>query len=130
MLLKIPKKSGRANRQNAGEPLMPQMICPRCTQRVNFADHSGDLIHACNSGTPTLDQEDVTIIGSSVVEFGSTVNTGVKPQEVMRQGMINKFQGTLPGIEGEHFGGVTRRGANKNTHRQRQHYEHFELGGK
>jgi len=101
---------------------MPTKLCPRCNQRVVYDFDCNDIIHECDSGNVTLDQEDKVIISSTVEEFGSTVNTGKGPSSIMLQGIENKFQGTLPGIEGERFQGVTRRGANQSTHRQRQAY--------
>ena len=109
---------------------MPQILCPRCIQRVTYDFDTKDIIHECNSGNEVLDQEDKVVVSSTSEEFGATVDTNVKPSAIMLQGIVNKFQGTIAGIEGENFDGVTRRGANATTNRQRQHYEFIELGGK
>ncbi len=38
-------------------------ICPRCQQRCIFNPQTEDFAHDCNSGNPTLDNEDVVVIG-------------------------------------------------------------------
>lgn len=107
-----------------------QKICPRCIQRINYDFDCSDIIHECNSGNVTLDQEDKVILGEISEEFGTIVNTGVKPAEVMLQGVFNKFQGQIAGVEGEDFDGVTRRGNNAAINRQRQHFAYIKIGGK
>ena len=107
---------------------MPQQLCPRCNQRYTVDNNiGGDYIHECATGNVTLDQEDVLITGETSDEYGTTVNTDVKGPSALLQGVQNKFQGTTAGVEGERFQGVTRRGANQATHRQRQHFEYIKL---
>lgn len=105
---------------------MTQKYCEHCFQRMTYSPHSGDFVHTCNSGNPVLDQEDIVKTGQTSTEFGSDVNTGVKPSEVNMQGISNRFWGTRPDVEGHRFGGVTVRGKNKQTHRQRQVYRYYE----
>jgi hypothetical protein len=109
---------------------MPSKLCPHCNQRMYYDFDVKDVVHECNYTTPTLTQEDVLIISPTVVEFGATVTTDTQPGVVMMQGIANKFQGTLAGIEGARFQGVTRRGANAATHRQRQVYTFVEISEK
>ena len=106
---------------------MPIHICPNCNQRYTVGFDCKDFIHECNSGNAALDQEDVVVIG----DWEDYTGTGTKnPQEVLRQGMVNELQGTRAGIEGEDKEAITRRGARASTHRQRQHLEFINIGGK
>lgn len=41
-------------------------ICPRCQQSYTVDVHTTDFIHDCHSGSATLDQEDVVLIGDWV----------------------------------------------------------------
>ena len=107
---------------------MPSKLCPHCNQRMYYDFDVKDMIHECAYTTPTLTQEDVVIISTTVDEFGATVQTDTQPGAVLLQGVQNKFQGTLAGIEGERFQGVTRRGANLALNRQRQYYAFNEIG--
>ena len=100
-------------------------ICPHCNNRYIVMNDCDDYIHECNSGNTTLDQEDIVIVSQTIEEFGSTVTTK-KPTEIMYQGIENEFFGTRAALEGENFDGVTERGVNTKTHRQRQHYEYIE----
>ena len=106
---------------------MPQILCKNCNQRVTFDNDCSDIIHECNSKNEVLDQEDIVRISTTAEEFGTTVNTGELQGGMLLQGVVNRFQGTLAGIEGEDFNGITRRGADASTHRQRQHYEYVDL---
>ncbi len=109
---------------------MPQTRCPRCNKFVTTDFDNTDFVHECDSGNPVLDQEDIVVNGTKSTEFGKEVDTGRKQGEVMFQGAVNKFFGTAPGMEGEDFNGVTRRGNDDATNRQRQHYEYMKIGGK
>ena len=93
-------------------------VCPHCRQRYTRDVMNTDFVHSCCSNSTVIDQEDVLVIGDWVDYTGSGT---VSPGEVMAQGMANKLQfSTAYYEEREHFGGVTQRGANKQTHRQRQ----------
>lgn len=126
LLHKIPKKNRADRRRHARRGVKMIKVCPHCNQRYTTANHVGDYVHQCANTSTVLTQEDVLITGQDVTEFGASVDTGVKPGNAMLQGSVNRFWGTRPQIEGEQFGGVTQRGANKQTHRQRQHYQYIE----
>jgi len=106
---------------------MPTKICPNCNQRYIVGFDCTDFIHKCNSGNTSIDQEDVVKIGNWEDYTGSGI---IPKQAVMRQGNINELQGTRAGIEGEDKEELTRRGARKSTHRQRQKFEFINIGGK
>jgi len=89
-------------------------ICPVCQSRVVRQPHSGDIIHECNSGNPTLDQEDVIIIGDWV-DFSGSGGVG----SLRFLGTDNNLVGTKAGIEGGKAFDVTDRGVRASTHRQR-----------
>jgi len=99
-------------------------ICPICQQRVVRMPHSGDLVHECNSGNSTLDQEDVIIIGDWVDFSGEG---GYGPMTNAFRGTNNDLRGTIAGIEGGKDFKVTDRGARASTHRQRQRLMHFDF---
>lgn len=105
---------------------MGMNICNHCIQRYTFDDMSGDFVHQCDSGNPVLDQEDILVFSKSVDEFGQTVQTGRQPNTIVIQGTSNKLQGTMAGVLGGFFGGVTVRGNPAQTMRQRQHFEYIE----
>ena len=93
-------------------------ICPHCDQRYIVDEADGGFVHECNSGNDALDNEDVKVVGDWEDYTGSGVETNIN-----MQGVGNKLWGTRGAIEGEDFDGVTKRGANAKTHRQRQHQE-------
>ena len=66
-------------------------LCPRCRQPYTRDLYNSDVIHECNSGNPTLDQEDVLVVGNWEDYQGSgTINKSVQ----QTAGTINKLQGT------------------------------------
>ena len=99
-------------------------ICPRCQQSYSVGFDVEDFAHECNSGNPTLDQEDVLEIGNWEDYTGSGVETNP-----MQKGAANKLWGSRGQIEGETDHSRTRRGANATTHRQRQHIQFIDLKG-
>ena len=94
--------------------------CPHCNQRITTDPFNTDVVHECNSGNPTIDNEDVVKIGKWKDFSGEGANT---PQQDMMQGAENELFGTTADIEGNDEEGHTRRGARSSTHRQRQHFE-------
>lgn len=102
-------------------------LCPHCNQRVTYDFDSRDIVHECVGTSDVLTQEDIVVLGEKSSEFGSDVDTGRKAPSVMLQSVENKFMGTTAGIEGYDFQGVTRRGANASTNRQRQYYHYFKI---
>ena len=92
-------------------------ICPHCGERFTVGFDCTDFVHVCNSGNPAIDQEDVVITGDWEDYTGSGT---ISPQEVMRQGAHNELQGRKAGVMGEDKEAITKRGARKSTHRQRQ----------
>lgn len=104
------------------------LYCPRCNQRIMVADNTVDFVHNCDSGNPTLDQEDVLIVGN----WNDGDVSGTKPaQEVITAGMENQLQGRRPQIEDNlKKVDLTRRGNIASTHRQRQHQEFININKK
>jgi hypothetical protein len=105
---------------------MPIKYCPHCNKSYTIGFDTKDVIHICNSGIPSKDQDDTVVIGNWIDSDGSS---GVKgAQEVMRQGTENKLFGTRPAIEdGEKQHDLTARGARVSTHRQTQHEEYINI---
>lgn len=92
--------------------------CKHCNQRYVTDEKCGDYVHICNSGNPTIDEEDITITGNWEDYSGSGTRA---PQEVLRAGMVNELQGTRTQIEeGKDKEALTRRGERASTRRQRQ----------
>ena len=106
-------------------PDKTMFYCPHCNVRISVAAHSGDYVHECNSGQAVLDNEDVPNIGVAS-EFSQTITQAQSSQDVMRQGIANKFQGTRAGIEGERLGKLTVRGNRTSTNRTRQYFRYIE----
>ena len=102
-------------------------VCERCNQRYSTEDNIVDIIHECRTDNPTLDQEDVVVVGKWEDYTGSDSN--IFPAQVMMQGAINKLQGTRAWIEGEDLDPITARGARGSTRRQRQHLSFIKLQG-
>ncbi len=98
------------------------VICDRCNQRVLFNPESSDISHTCNSGNPTLDNEDVVVIGAWIDFDGS----GRRNAPFM-QGSENTLFGTRAAIEGEDNEERTRRGLRASTRRQRRHIQFIDL---
>lgn len=88
--------------------------------------HSGDLVHECNSGNKTLDEEDIPITGNWIDYSGSG---NVSPSVLSTLGLANHSQGTYAGIQGHKEYEVTARGNRKSTHRQRKKLIHFNFNG-
>lgn len=106
---------------------MTLSICPRCKERVFSSPHSGDIVHACNSGKPALDQEDVLVIGNSD-DYTGTQTTDMN--KLKYAGTENILEGTFAGIEGERAPGkLSERGRQLTKYRQRQHLEYIENPG-
>ncbi len=98
--------------------------CPRCQRRIIFDNQTKDFEHECNSGNPTLDNEDVVVMGDWTDYTGSGFG-----QNVNTQGAENILWGSRAWIEGGDNEERTRRGAKASTHRQRQHLEFIHLKG-
>ncbi|MHA1867415.1 MAG: hypothetical protein ACTSXD_05060 [Candidatus Heimdallarchaeaceae archaeon] len=100
--------------------------CPRCNRRFTISEGTGetDFEHKCNSGNPTLDNEDVVAIGDWEDYTGSG-----KVQNVLLQGAENELKGTVAGLEGEDKEALTKRGKRKATHRSRQHIQYINFRG-
>ena len=94
-------------------------FCPFCNTRYNRVHNSGDFIHQCNSGDPSIDTEDVVVIGAWVDYIGSGT---VPTSHTAKAGTQNDLFGTDVGIRGSDFDGVTAKGNRKTTHRSRQRF--------
>jgi len=97
-------------------------ICPNCQVRIMHMPHIIDIVHQCNSGNPTLDNEDVKEIGTWTDYSGSggTALTWYK-------GVANLVQGERAGIEGTQINDLTNRGNKKEVYRTRPHLEFVKL---
>ncbi len=102
-------------------------ICPRCNQRYIVEENTIDFIHICKTSNPTLDQEDVVVMGKWEDFTGSDFN--IHAAEVNMQGAENKLFGTRGWIEGEDVEDRTARGRRASTRRQRQHLSFIKLEG-
>jgi len=100
-------------------------VCPHCNVRYLVDKNTEDFEHECNSGSDVLDNEDVVVSGDWEDYTGSG-----DEKNVMMQGSENKLFATRADIEGEDLNDLTKRGANANTHRVRQHLQFIkEKGG-
>lgn len=72
-----------------------------------------DFVHTCNSGNPTLDQED---------------KLEIRKPKWNWQGIANKAS-IKSKIRGNNVDSPTRRGARAATHYQRQHYQYIDFKG-
>lgn len=97
--------------------------CPRCQQVVLTQPYDVDVVHQCNSGNPTLDNEDVVKLGTYVDDDGNTVPV----QNAMQQGDTNALFGTRAWREGAYNAPRTSRGNLVSTHRTRKHEEYIQL---
>ena len=73
-----------------------------------------------------MNNEDVWRVGEYVNDAGTTVQV----PNMNFQGLANKFQGTIAGIEGAVLGKLTTRGNRSATHYTRQHYQYIDLNGR
>lgn len=105
---------------------MVVQICDRCNQAYTIEDHAGDYVHICTSGNPTLDNEDVVVVGDWEDYTGSAQ---IPDGSVPFQGAANKLWGTRAEIEGNVTQTLTRRGRSVQTHRTRQHLQYKEDEG-
>lgn len=103
-------------------------ICPHCLQYFSVNEYDSDFMHRCNSYSNALNQEDVIVHGAFVGEKNEPGEgtTTEKPNPNL-QGLANKLQGTVAGIQGHKLTSYTVRGAKAPTHRQRQHYEFIKV---
>ena len=97
-------------------------ICPRCRERIVFSNRCVDVVHECNSGNPTRDNEDVFVVG----DWSDYTGSG-KVANPLLQGLGDKNFGRTSWVEGERVNKVTSRGKNARTHRSRQHLEYVRL---
>lgn len=102
------------------------IICPRCQIQFSVANHSGDVVHNCNSGNNVLDQEDVLIKGPWTDFTGSDFTQRTSASSVENQNLGNKLMGTRPWVEdNEKLPEFTVRGNNAFITRQRPHLEYI-----
>ena len=93
--------------------------CPHCNQRIVYMPRIGDYVHQCNSGNPTIDNEDIVHFHSTFQNRDGSISQGKGPTEAMWSGVVNNVQGSLAGIEGEDIEDLTVRGNRESTHRTR-----------
>lgn len=99
-------------------------FCPRCNERYNFARGVTDFVHNCHSGDPTLDNEDVVVLGDWVDYTGSET---VQPLQTQTAGTQNTEMWDDAGIRGAFVPEFTNRGKSTNTHRVRKHLEFIHI---
>lgn len=90
---------------------MTLIVCPRCKRIVAVQPGNTDFIHTCNSGNPTLDNEDIVDITGNGWNFKGVTNEA-------------NIQASVRGVDIEE---VTRRGVKKSTHLTRQHEEFIKI---
>ena len=101
------------------------VVCPRCQRPFTVAIGNSDVIHVCDSGNATLDNEDVPVIGNWTDYTGSG---NADNNQTMVAGQTNKLRGTISQAYGtESVPEVTSRGNRKDTTRVRQHEEFIEV---
>ena len=103
---------------------MPTVICKRCNQRIIFSPNTDDIEHQCSTGNPTLDNEDIVVIGS-----WSDFSGEGRRLNAMLQGSENTLWGTRAAIEGANEELKTRRGLRASTRRQRPHIQFIDVRG-
>jgi hypothetical protein len=81
-------------------------------------------VHDCNSGNPSLDNESVTAIALHGTDVDGTAFDRSAPN---LQGIANKLDGTVGGIEGEKSEAYNRQGKRVSTQRQQKKYAYFAL---
>ena len=106
---------------------MTRFHCPGCNQVVAVDPHNTDYVHRCESGNPVFDQEDVPILGVARDNNGNIIFNEVGPSEQMFLGVVNTSWGSVAETFGADVDPVTRRGARKSTHFQRQSFAYKDL---
>lgn len=97
-------------------------ICPRCHERIVMSSTNTDFVHQCNSAQEVLNNEDLPRTSNFEDYTGSATFSKFS---INAQGTENILRGTEAGIEGNSVGTFTSRGANKQTHRTRQHLQYI-----
>ena len=99
--------------------------CPRCHQNFLYSEFGGgDVIHDCNSGNETLDNEDIKAIGNWEDYTGSGIISKTKIQEVPND--RGQF-GASQIVDGKFIGEFTSRGNKKQFVRARKHEEYIDV---
>ena len=103
-------------------------ICPNCRMRMSRQPYDTDAVHMCNSGRAVLDTESVPKTAETFRDFaGSPEETTGRNANPHLQGMANKLQGTVGGIEGEDSEEMNIHGKRASTYRRRQKYAYAEF---
>jgi hypothetical protein len=100
------------------------VLCPNCNQRVPVNSYDTDVVHDCRSGNPSLDNESVTAVASHGTDVDGNAFDRSSPN---LQGIANKLNGTVGGIEGEKSEDYNTNGKRVSTHRQQKKYAFFEV---
>ena len=104
--------------------------CKICNDLIVFMPHTGDVVHKCSSGNPTLDNEDILNFHVSFQNRDGTITKGKSPTAAMWSGVVNNVQGSLAGIEGEDVEDLTRRGRKTSLYRTRPREVYKEIPNK
>lgn len=98
---------------------MGVFYCSRCSTRYVTAPFNTDVIHDCNSGDKTLDEEDMVKLGDFTNPDGTS---GVQNTGALMKTTENTAQGTTAGLLGAHINTYNIRGKRKVTHRSRKRF--------
>lgn len=101
--------------------------CHHCNVRIVHSRFNSDMIHSCNSGNATRDNEDVKRIGTWTDYSGSNTPSDPQGGEIFRQGLAKKNWGMRSSIEGEDVTVKTRRGRNTELYRTRPHQQFLDF---
>jgi len=92
---------------------MSNIICPRCHRIIPVQQHTGDVVHRCDSTNATLNNEDRINIENPNWKMQGIENAA-SPKAIIHGAKVHNH---------------TRRGAVLSTHYTRQHYQYINLEG-
>ncbi len=107
-------------------------VCRTCNERFAVSPTNPetmvaeDYVHRCNSGNPTLDNEDVVVVGTATDDWDGSVPIVKNKVAVMYQGSENELWGTRAWVEGADVDPKTDRGNRATTTRVRQRFTYKE----
>jgi len=100
--------------------------CPRCNQNFLYSEFGGgDVIHDCNSGNETLDNEDVKAIGNFTDPDGSTGSISKHNVQLVPDNRLQFSPGFI--MDRQFVGEFTGKGNKKVINRTRKHFEYIKV---
>lgn len=99
-------------------------FCPECNARIAYKSYSTDIVHTCKTGNDVLDTEPVLKKGNYIDE---ATGSEVQVDNPNLQGMPNKLQGTIAGLDGQDLEELNVHGKRKSLYRTRQKYKYIRL---